>query len=58
MPTTSTAARTRDTSSSVPLPASNAARVAAETVGTEPPRWTNQPNPEITVLGPPIPMPS
>ena len=33
------------------------ARVAAEATGTEPPQWANQPSPEITVLGPPIPMP-
>lgn len=34
------------------------ALVASDAAGTEPPLWANQPSPEITVLGPPIPMPS
>ena len=33
------------------------ARMAAEVSGGEPPPWAQQPSPEITVLGPPIPMP-
>jgi quercetin dioxygenase-like cupin family protein len=32
------------------------ARLAAEVSGGEPPPWAQQPIPEITVLGPPIPM--
>jgi quercetin dioxygenase-like cupin family protein len=30
------------------------ARLAAETAGVEPPRWAQQPIPDVTVVGPPI----